>query len=254
MLAFTSTIANLKATHEEKLEKYKRDLSNQVKSDVTISTANIITHIDPIDAKVFDVETDIQGFKLNVDDLEAFQEDVAPKIDKVIQRPDSSFASADTRNDFLHFSCYMGTPTNLHPTVLPTAFSKFLLSARTLATEFLRRSHHSSSGKFMKTVKDMQSSADDPPLLARPFDFIGGLQFAPKDFSDDSTGLPPEQGLFSLANHTISEVGRFMKNLKDMPTCGNDPPLMDRFFYLLGGLWFAPKDFFNSSLLLSTIH
>eukprot|EP00978_Attheya_sp_CCMP212_P029060 scaffold102128_cov28-Attheya_sp.AAC.1 len=146
MLAFTSTIANLKATHEEKLEKYKCDLSNQVKSDVKISTANITTHIDPIDAKVSDIETDIQGFKLDVDDLEAFQEDATPKIDKAIHHPDSSFASAYTRNDFLHFSCYMGTPTNLHPTVSPADFSKFLLPAHTLATKFLRRSHHSSSG------------------------------------------------------------------------------------------------------------
>eukprot|EP00978_Attheya_sp_CCMP212_P018971 scaffold52559_cov64-Attheya_sp.AAC.2 len=200
MLALTSTtIANLEATHKEKLEKYKCDLSNQVKSDVMISTTNIATHIDPTDAKISDVETDIQGFKLDVDDLEDFQEEhAAPKIDKAIHHPNSLFASADTRNDFLHFSCYMGTPTNLHPTVLPADFIKFLLPACTSVTDsyidhtiplLVCISADDSTGlppeqgKFMKTVKDMQSSA--PPLLAQPFDFIGGLQFAPKDFSDD---------------------------------------------------------------------
>eukprot|EP00978_Attheya_sp_CCMP212_P030785 scaffold114436_cov52-Attheya_sp.AAC.1 len=109
----------------------------------------------------------------------------------------------------------------------------------------------------------MQSSGDDPPLLDRPFDFISGLRFIPKDFfsllvctsADNSTGLPPEQGLFSFVNHTISDVGRFMKNLKDLPACGDDPPLLDRSFDFLGCLWFAPKDIFISSFFLfSTVH
>eukprot|EP00978_Attheya_sp_CCMP212_P045454 scaffold347240_cov28-Attheya_sp.AAC.1 len=36
-----------------------------------------------------------------------------------------------------------------------------------------------------------------------------------------------------------------MKNLKDLPACGDDPPLLDRFFDSLGILRFAPKDFFS---------
>ncbi len=126
--------------------------------------------------------------------------------------------------DFPSFSCYMGTPTNLQLTVSPADFSKFLLPSRTSATGSYV--DHKISilpifdvGNFMKTVTDMQSSGDDPPLLDRPFDFISSFRFVPKDFfsllvctsADDSTGLPPEQGLFSFVNHTISDVGRFMK-------------------------------------------
>eukprot|EP00978_Attheya_sp_CCMP212_P015630 scaffold40277_cov41-Attheya_sp.AAC.1 len=39
--------------------------------------------------------------------------------------------SPPTKNvDFPHFSGYMGTTTNIHLTVLPADFSKFLLPAR----------------------------------------------------------------------------------------------------------------------------
>eukprot|EP00978_Attheya_sp_CCMP212_P033077 scaffold131908_cov53-Attheya_sp.AAC.1 len=63
--------------------------------------------------------------------------------------------------------------------------------------------------------------------------------------------IPLQDGLFPFANHTISDVGRFfMKNLKDLPACGNDPPLLDRCFDFIGGLRFTPKDFF--SLLVCT--
>ena len=159
----------------------------------------------------------------------------------------------------------MGTPSNLHPTVLPADFSKFLLPPRTSATSSYV--DHKISllpifdvGNFMKTVKDMQSSGDnmqssgnDPPLLDQPFDFIRGFHFVPKDLfsiivctsADNLNGLPPEQGgSFSFTNHTISDAGRFMKILKDLPACGDDPPLLNRFFDFNGGLRFTPKDFF----------
>eukprot|EP00978_Attheya_sp_CCMP212_P024998 scaffold79572_cov67-Attheya_sp.AAC.2 len=77
-----------------------------------------------------------------------------------------------------------------------------------------------------------QACGDDPPaLLDRFFDFLDCPRFTPKDFfpllvctsADESTGLLPEQGLFPFANHTISDVGRFMKNLKDLPACDHDP-------------------------------
>eukprot|EP00978_Attheya_sp_CCMP212_P027264 scaffold91255_cov75-Attheya_sp.AAC.6 len=79
--------------------------------------------------------------------------------------------SPPTENvDFPHFSCYMGTPTNLHSTVLPADFSKYLLTARTSAT-------------------DAYVDHTIPRLVCIS--------------ADDSTGLLSEQGLFPLANHTI---------------------------------------------------
>eukprot|EP00978_Attheya_sp_CCMP212_P004522 scaffold9857_cov44-Attheya_sp.AAC.1 len=120
-------------------------------------------------------------------------------------------ASPLTENmDFPRFSCYMVTPTNLQPTVSPADFSKFLLHART---------------------SDIDSYVDHNIVCISA--------------DDDSTELPPEQGLFPFANHTISDVGSFMKNLKDLPACGHDPPLLDHFFDFLHVLWFAPKDFFS---------
>eukprot|EP00978_Attheya_sp_CCMP212_P046570 scaffold399470_cov28-Attheya_sp.AAC.1 len=52
--ALTSTIATIEAKHANKLEKYKRDLSNQLKDHVTISTTEMETSADTIDAKVAD--------------------------------------------------------------------------------------------------------------------------------------------------------------------------------------------------------
>eukprot|EP00978_Attheya_sp_CCMP212_P038934 scaffold197906_cov24-Attheya_sp.AAC.1 len=60
--------------------------------------------------------------------------------------------------DFPRFSCYMGTPTNLQPTVSPAGFFKFLLHARTSDTD----------------------SYVDHNIVCISAD-------------DDSTGLPPEQ-------------------------------------------------------------
>jgi hypothetical protein len=103
-----------------KIEKHKRDLSNQLKADVTTSTEKMETRVDSIDIKVADVESDIQGFKLDVDNLEAFQTEVTPKIDQTITRPASSATSHDVRNDFPRFcSGYMGTSTTLQKTVPP---------------------------------------------------------------------------------------------------------------------------------------
>jgi hypothetical protein len=315
MKALTAMFETMSRTNDDKIEKHKRDLSNQLKADVTTSTEKMETRVDSIDIKVADVESDIQGFKLDVDNLEAFQTEVTPKIDQAITRPASSATSLDARNDFPrfcsgymgtsstlqktvppdkyykqnridrsdstlqlstdiencindgtseftgdvpgikivttspfklepvetllpppspptenvdfpHFSGYMGTTTNIHPTLSPATFSKFLLPARTSTTgsyvdhrnplqdglfPFANPKTISNVGRFMKNLKDLPACGDDPPLFDRLFYSIGGLQFTPKNFfsflvctsADDSTGLPPEQGLFSFVNHTI---------------------------------------------------
>eukprot|EP00978_Attheya_sp_CCMP212_P004070 scaffold8789_cov35-Attheya_sp.AAC.1 len=131
------------------------------------------------------------------------------KHDPVVALPTP--ASPPTENmDFPRFSCYIGTPTNLQPTVSPADFFKLLLHA------------HTSDTDSYVNHNIVCISADD-----------------------DLTGLLPEQGLFPFTNHTISDVGSFMKNLKDLPSCGDDPPLLDRFFDFLDVLRFAPKDFFS---------
>eukprot|EP00978_Attheya_sp_CCMP212_P039312 scaffold203279_cov32-Attheya_sp.AAC.1 len=66
MASITTLLGSIKTDYDDKREKYKRDLSNQLKDDVTISTATI-------DAKVADVESDMQRHNLNIDDLEALQ-------------------------------------------------------------------------------------------------------------------------------------------------------------------------------------
>eukprot|EP00978_Attheya_sp_CCMP212_P006096 scaffold13731_cov51-Attheya_sp.AAC.7 len=87
------------------------------------------TSVDSIDAKVADVESDMQ--RHNVEDLEAFQTEVTPKIDQAITRPPASSdtTSLDARNYFTHFSGYIGTPTNLQKPVLADEYYKFVLPA-----------------------------------------------------------------------------------------------------------------------------
>eukprot|EP00978_Attheya_sp_CCMP212_P026832 scaffold88965_cov47-Attheya_sp.AAC.1 len=50
-MAALTTIFDTIKTNNDKLEKYKRDLFNQLKDDVMISTAEMETSIDSIDAK-----------------------------------------------------------------------------------------------------------------------------------------------------------------------------------------------------------
>eukprot|EP00978_Attheya_sp_CCMP212_P017786 scaffold47921_cov55-Attheya_sp.AAC.3 len=124
MAVLISTITAIdKAAHEEKLEKYKHDLSNQVKADMIIC-------IDSIDAKVADVESDMQRDNLNIDDLKALQTEVTPKIDQAITRPASSDTSLNARNDsFPRFSGYMGTGTTLQKPVPSDEYYESVLPA-----------------------------------------------------------------------------------------------------------------------------
>jgi hypothetical protein len=88
MAALTSTIANLKVTNDKRLEKYKRDLSNQVKADMILSAADLEICIETIDAKVTEVESDmVQGHDLDIDDLKAFKDDIIPKINIALTCP-----------------------------------------------------------------------------------------------------------------------------------------------------------------------
>eukprot|EP00978_Attheya_sp_CCMP212_P034723 scaffold146976_cov29-Attheya_sp.AAC.1 len=105
MALLTSTMATIEANHE----KYKRDISNQIKADVILSTADLETRVETIDAKVALVESDMQQTGLDIDDLEAFKYEYVPKIDQAIIRPESSPAPPDNRNTFPRFSGYMGT-------------------------------------------------------------------------------------------------------------------------------------------------
>eukprot|EP00978_Attheya_sp_CCMP212_P027823 scaffold94120_cov44-Attheya_sp.AAC.3 len=60
MASITILLESIKTDYDDRHEKYKRDLSNQLKDDVTISTAEMETSVDTIDAKVADVESDMQ--------------------------------------------------------------------------------------------------------------------------------------------------------------------------------------------------
>eukprot|EP00978_Attheya_sp_CCMP212_P037820 scaffold181630_cov45-Attheya_sp.AAC.1 len=84
MALLTSTMATIEANHE----KYKRDISNQIKADVILSTADLETRVETIDAKVALVESDMQQTGLDIDDLEAFKDKYVPKIDQAIIRPE----------------------------------------------------------------------------------------------------------------------------------------------------------------------
>eukprot|EP00978_Attheya_sp_CCMP212_P042632 scaffold263173_cov26-Attheya_sp.AAC.1 len=83
MAVLTYTMATIEAQHE----KYKRDISNQVKADVILSTADFETCVETIDAKVALVESDMQQPGLDIDDIEAFKDEYVPKIDQAITRP-----------------------------------------------------------------------------------------------------------------------------------------------------------------------
>eukprot|EP00978_Attheya_sp_CCMP212_P032010 scaffold123130_cov52-Attheya_sp.AAC.1 len=133
MAVLTSTTM---ATIEAKHEKYKRDISNQVKADVIISTADLETRVETIDAKVALVKSDMQQTGLDIDDLEAFKDEYVPKIDQAITRPASSDTSLDTRNDsFPRFLGYMGTSATLQKPVPPDEYYEFVLPAGTSDTD-----------------------------------------------------------------------------------------------------------------------
>eukprot|EP00978_Attheya_sp_CCMP212_P046782 scaffold411271_cov43-Attheya_sp.AAC.1 len=126
MAVLISTMATIEANHE----KYKRDISNQVKADVIISTADLETRVETIDAKAALVESDMQQTGLDIDDLEAFKDEYVPKIDQAITRPASSNTSLDARNDcFPRFPGYMGTSTTLQKPVPPDEYYEFVLPA-----------------------------------------------------------------------------------------------------------------------------
>jgi hypothetical protein len=132
MKVLTAMFETMSKTNDDKIEKHKRDLANQVKADFTNSRGDIDNRIEIVFAKVTDVESDMQGAKLDIDDLEAFQQDVAPKIDQAISLPSSSTpVSFDARNAFPRFSGYMRTRTTLQQPVSPDEYYKFVLPAST---------------------------------------------------------------------------------------------------------------------------
>jgi hypothetical protein len=409
----------LKTAQDKTLEKNRRDLLNQVKPDVILSTADLETRVETIDAKVLteEVESDMQHHDLDIDDLEAFKEDIVPKIDLELARPASSNISPDDRNDFPRFSGYIGTGTTLQKPVPPDECYKFVLPVgasdtdsyvdhnilltnqvqsdlKTFTDEIDNRIDGSDSTLQLLTdngidevythvtsdftgdipvspsklepvvalvQSDLKTSTDaidnridgsdsnlqlsmdncvDEVYTQVTSDFTGDIPVSPSklepvvalpttppspltenmDFprfscymgtptnlqptvspadcskfllhartsdtdsyvnhniicisdDDDSTGLPPEeQGLFPFANHAISDVGSFMKNLKDLPACGDDPPLQDQFLIFLAVFgsptrisslfWFAislmtrldfrlNKVYFHSSIILN---
>eukprot|EP00978_Attheya_sp_CCMP212_P031108 scaffold116402_cov44-Attheya_sp.AAC.1 len=51
MASMTTILETMTTNHDDKLEKYKRDLSNQVKADVILSTTELETRVEMIDAK-----------------------------------------------------------------------------------------------------------------------------------------------------------------------------------------------------------
>ena len=119
MASLTTLLESMKIKQDETLEKKRRDLSNQVKADVILSTADLETRVETIDAKVTEVESDMQRHDLDIDELAAFKEDIVPKIDLALTRPASSNNSPDDRNTFPRFSGYMGTRTTLQRPVPP---------------------------------------------------------------------------------------------------------------------------------------
>eukprot|EP00978_Attheya_sp_CCMP212_P017206 scaffold45668_cov45-Attheya_sp.AAC.2 len=245
MASITTLLESIKTDYDNKREKYKRDLSNQLKDDVTISTAEMETSVDTIDAKVADVESDMQRHNLDIDNLEALQTEVTPKIHQAITRPASLDTSLDARNDsFPRFQAtwelVLPYRSRFHLANTTTLFSQLLEPVVALPTPASPPTENMDFPRFsfyMGTPTNLQPTVS-------PADF-SNHNIVCISADDDSTGLPPEQGLFPFANHTISDVGSVMKNLKDLPACGDDRPLLDRFFDFLGVLRFAPKDFFS---------
>ena len=111
MASISTILETMKTNHDDKLEKYKSDLTNQVKADVILSTVELETRFETIDAKVTEVKTDMLCHDLDIDDLEAFKDDIVPKVDQALSRPASLNTSPNDRNNFPRFSGYMGTRT-----------------------------------------------------------------------------------------------------------------------------------------------
>eukprot|EP00978_Attheya_sp_CCMP212_P004073 scaffold8800_cov58-Attheya_sp.AAC.2 len=189
MASMTTILETMKTNHDDKLEKYKRDLSNQVKADVILSTADLETCVETIDAKVTEVESDMQCHDLDIDDLEAFKDDIVPKIDLVLTRSASSNTSPDDRNNFPRFSGYMGTRTTLQRPVPPNEYYKFVLPAGASYT----------SSYLDSTI----------PLPAGTH-------------ATDMNGNPDKNGLFALAGNLTVDIGKFQKSMSYQQLGGDD--------------------------------
>eukprot|EP00978_Attheya_sp_CCMP212_P018181 scaffold49429_cov33-Attheya_sp.AAC.1 len=197
MASITTLLESMKTDQEETLEKYKRDLSNQIKADVILTTAELETRVETIDAKVADVETDIQRHDLDIDEFDTFKDDIVPKVDQALAHPTSSHASPDDRNDFPRFSGYMGTRTTLQKPVPTDEYYKFVLPASASST----------------------SSYVDPsiPLPAGTY-------------ATDTNGNPNEHHLFALASNLTVHIGKFQKSMQYLQL-GGDDVLSIRDFY-----------------------
>ena len=100
-------------------------------SEIKASIQSLDTRLDSLDAKLGDVEelvdkveTKVASAELDINELEAFQEDVQPKIDRVHSRPlhssdSNQMPSDEDRSSFPRFSGYMGTRTSLQRKVSP---------------------------------------------------------------------------------------------------------------------------------------
>eukprot|EP00978_Attheya_sp_CCMP212_P009673 scaffold23018_cov55-Attheya_sp.AAC.1 len=192
-MAAITTMLEIMQTNNEDLEKYKRDLSNQVKADVILSTADLETRIETIDAKVAEVESDMQRHDLDINDLEAFQNEVTPKTDQeVLTCPASPNTSPDAWNDFSRFSGgYMGICTTLQKPVPPDEYYyKFVLPG----------AGASSTSSYVD------------PTTPRP----AGTH------ATDPNGNPNDQGLFALANNLTVDIGKFHKIMHYLQLGGDD--------------------------------
>ena len=199
MKALNNMFEKLSTKNDDKIEKHKRDLANQVKAEFTNSRDDIDNRIETVFAKVTDVESDMQGAKLDIDDLEAFQHDVAPKIDQAISLPASStLVSSDARNAFPRFSGYMGTRTTLQQPVSPDEYYKFVLPASTTTT-----------GSYVD------------PTIPSPV----------STHATDATGNPNDQGLFPLANNLTIDMHKFQKTLNELQLAGDDVLSLRDFYH-----------------------
>ena len=118
----------------------------EIKIKTTVPSKLAPVHQSDLKASIDEIDNHIDGFdpsmQLSTDNCiedvyhpvtSDFTGDipVSPsKIELVDALPPPPSPPTDNM-DLLHFSCYMGTHTNLQPTVSPADFSKFLLPSRT---------------------------------------------------------------------------------------------------------------------------
>eukprot|EP00978_Attheya_sp_CCMP212_P030986 scaffold115760_cov65-Attheya_sp.AAC.5 len=184
-------------------------MAEQTKSMAALTSTLLIskqqtpqkTRVETIDAKVTEVETDMIRHDLDIDDLEAFKDNIVPKVDQALTRPASSNNSPDDRNTFPRFSGYMGTRTTLQRLVPPDEYYKFVLPAGASST----------------------SSYVDPtiPLPAGPH-------------ATDTNGNPDEYGLFALAGNLTVDIGKFQKSMSYLQLGGDDVFSIRDFYH---GIW-----------------